>query len=233
MLKERTTGPAEMIGMIAALIILFITFRSVYAAILPLGVAVLGLVTGLSLVGLLGGGDRHPLGRSPARHDDRSRRRDRLRPVHPQPAPRPPQGRQDDTESIGRTNATAGQAVVVAGGTVVVAILGLQLAGIPFVAALGYSASFVVAIAVIVAVTLLPALLGFAGPRVLAKSNRQAAAQASAKVTSGEALEVSEGPSGWVRWAHWVAFHRGVRRSRDTCAARAGDPGARHAPRPG
>ena len=80
----------------------------------------------------------------------------------------------DVDESIGRTNATAGQAVVVAGGTVVVAILGLQLAGIPFVAALGYSASIVVAVAVLVAITLLPALLGFAGHRVLARAQPRA-----------------------------------------------------------
>ena len=96
----------------------------------------------------------------------------------------------DNDESIGRTNATAGQAVVVAGGTVVVAILGLQLAGIPFVAALGYSASLVVAIAVLVAITLLPALLGFAGPRVLAKSHRRAAERAAEAAASGDALEV-------------------------------------------
>ena len=206
-LKERTTGPAEMIGIIAALIILFITFRSVYSAVLPLGVAVLGLATGLSLVGLLGAVIEVPsvaprlgtmiglgVGIDYALFI-LSRHRDHL------------EAGMDNTESIGRTNATAGQAVVVAGGTVVVAILGLQLAGIPFVAALGYSASLVVAVAVIVAITLLPALLGFAGPRVLAKSHRSAAARASARVTSGEAPEVSEGHSGWVRWAHWVAFH--------------------------
>ena len=98
-------------------------------------------------------------------------------------------------ESIGRTNGTAGKAVVIAGSTVVVAILGLQLAGIPFVAALGYSASIVVAIAVTSAVTLLPAFLGFAGTRVLARSHR----------TQGPAPE--RGHSAWVRWAHWVAHH--------------------------
>ncbi len=206
-LKERTTGPAEMIGIVAALLILFITFRSVYSAILPLGVAVLGLVVGLSLVGLLGAlidipsvaprlGTMIGLG---VGIDYAlfilSRHRDNL------------EAGMDNTESIGQTNATAGQAVVVAGGTVVVAILGLQLAGIPFVGALGYSASLVVAVAVIVAITLLPALLGFAGPRVLAKSHRHAAEQASIHVASGEAVEVNDGHSGWVRWAHWVAFH--------------------------
>lgn len=206
-LKERTTGHAEMIGIIAALIILFVTFRSVYSAILPLGVAVLGLAVGLSLVGLLGAiidipsvaprlGTMIGLG---VGIDYAlfilSRHRDNL------------DAGMDNDESIGRTNATAGQAVVVAGGTVVVAILGLQLAGIPFVAALGYSASIVVAVAVLVAITLLPALLGFAGPRVLARSHRQAAERAAEAAGSGDTIAVSDGHSGWVRWAHWVAHH--------------------------
>lgn len=206
-LKERTTGPAEMIGIIAALIILFVTFRSVYSAILPLGVAVLGLAVGLSIVGLLGAlidipsvaprlGTMIGLG---VGIDYAlfilSRHRDNLEAGVP------------NEESIGRTNATAGQAVVVAGGTVVVAILGLQLAGIPFVAALGYSASLVVAVAVLVAITLLPALLGFAGPRVLAKSHRQAAQNAAESIEAGAAVDTSADHSGWVRWAHWVAYH--------------------------
>jgi len=206
-LKERTTGPAEMIGIIAALIILFVTFRSVYSAILPLGVAVLGLAVGLSLVGLMGAmidvpsvaprlGTMIGLG---VGIDYAlfilSRHRDNL------------EAGVANEESIGRTNATAGQAVVVAGGTVVVAILGLQLAGIPFVAALGYSASIVVAVAVLVAITLLPALLGFAGPRVLSKSHRQQAAKVAASAETGKAIETDIGHSGWVRWAHWVAHH--------------------------
>ncbi len=206
-LKERSTGPAEMIGIIAALIILFVTFRSVYSAVLPLGVALLGLVVGLSLVGLMGSVIDMPsvaprlgtmiglgVGIDYALFI-LSRHRDHL------------EVGMDNEESIGRTNATAGQAVVVAGGTVVVAILGLQMAGIPFVAALGYSASLVVAIAVMVAITLLPALLGFAGLRVLPKSHRKAAAEAAEVTASGTVLELTEGHSGWVRWAHWVAFH--------------------------
>jgi RND superfamily putative drug exporter len=206
-LKERSTGPAEMIGIIAALIILFITFRSVYSAFLPLGVAVLGLAVGLSIVGLLGTvidipsvaprlGTMIGLG---VGIDYAlfilSRHRDDL------------EAGMEIEESIGRTNATAGQAVVVAGGTVVVAILGLQLAGIPFVAALGYSAALVVAVAVAVAITLLPALLGFAGPRVLARSHRRAADRAAEAVASGEAIEAPDNHSGWVRWAGWVAHH--------------------------
>jgi RND superfamily putative drug exporter len=194
-LKERAEGPAEMIGMLAALVVLFVTFRAVVATVMPLGVAVAGLVTGLAIVGLMSGlidipsiaprlGTMIGLG---VGIDYAlfvlSRHRDHL--AH---------GMAVD-ESIGRTNATAGQAVVVAGGTVVVAILGLQFAGIPFVAALGYSASIVVAVAVLVAITLLPALLGFAGTRVLPK--RQRTATTSVKVAH----------SRWVSWARWVAHH--------------------------
>ncbi|MFP5489781.1 MAG: MMPL family transporter, partial [Acidimicrobiia bacterium] len=203
-LKERTTGPVELIGIIAALFILFVTFRSVYSAVLPLGVAVLGLVAGLSFVGLLGSvidipsvaprlGTMIGLG---VGIDYAlfvlSRHRDHLATG------------MDVVESIGRTNATAGQAVVVAGGTVVVAILGLQLAGIPFVAALGYSASIVVAVAVLVAITLLPAVLGVVGPRVLARSHRHPTARPTVQ---GPAAPPAARHSGWVRWAHWVAHH--------------------------
>jgi len=198
--REREQGPAEMIGMIAALVVLLITFRALFAAVMPLGVAVAGLATGLSIVGLLsllidipsiaprlgtmiglGVGIDYAL-------FILSRHRDQL--AHGM----------DVVESIGRTNATAGQAVVVAGGTVVVAILGLQFAGIPFVAALGYSASIVVAIAVLVAITLLPALLGFAGRRVLPRRER---------AVSG-AVDAAPAPvrhSKWVAWARWVAHH--------------------------
>jgi len=194
-LKERHAGPGEMIGIVAALVVLFLTFRAVAAAGLPLVVAVVGLVTGLAIVGLLGAVIDIPS--IAARLGTMiglgvgidyalfvlSRHRDHLA------------ARMDPVESIARTNATAGQTVVVAGGTVVVAILGLRMAGIPFVGALGYSASIVVAVAVLVAVTLLPALLAFVGPRVLPPKARSAAVAARPR------------RSGWVRWAHWVAHH--------------------------
>ena len=69
-------------------------------------------------------------------------------------------------EAVARAIATSGQAVIFAGLTVLIAILGLALVGIPLVAALGYAVSLVVAVAVLVAVTLLPALLGLFGTRI-------------------------------------------------------------------
>ena len=70
----------------------------------------------------------------------------------------------DLEESIARAVATAGQVVVFAGGTVVVAILGLAVAGVPFVTAGGIAIALIVAIMVLASISLLPAFLRLAGP---------------------------------------------------------------------
>jgi len=69
-------------------------------------------------------------------------------------------------DAVGVANATAGQAVIFAGATVVIAILGLSFVGIPLVTSLGVATSIVVAVAVLIAVTLLPAMLGLIGERI-------------------------------------------------------------------
>lgn len=76
--------------------------------------------------------------------------------------------------SIGMANATSGNAVVFAGSTVVIALLALNLTGIPFLGLMGTVGGFVVVIAVLVALTLTPALLSLVGRRVLAKRERLA-----------------------------------------------------------
>jgi RND superfamily putative drug exporter len=68
--------------------------------------------------------------------------------------------------AVGRANATAGLSVLFAGLTVVVAIAGVQLAGIPIVAMMGWGAALMVAVTMVAAITLLPALLGITGHRV-------------------------------------------------------------------
>ncbi|MEZ5310921.1 MAG: MMPL family transporter [Microthrixaceae bacterium] len=214
-LKEQSTGPAEAIGVIAALVILLISFRSIIDMALPLLTAAAGLITVISAIGLLAGVIEIPtvaprlgmmiglgVGIDYALFV-LSRHRDQV--IDGMPI----------EESIAHTNATAGNAVVIAGMTVVIAILGLKFAGIPFVAALGYSASIVVAIAVAVAVTLLPAMLSFVGPRILPRHLRQGESNRVTRMDSnGERAAGAEGasttdrpPSGWVRWAHWVAHH--------------------------
>ncbi len=74
-------------------------------------------------------------------------------------------------ESAARATATAGSAVVFAGLTVIIALVGLSVAGIPFLATMGIFAAVSVAIEVALALTLLPAMLGFLGERLRPKAS--------------------------------------------------------------
>jgi RND superfamily putative drug exporter len=75
-------------------------------------------------------------------------------------------------ESVGLANGTAGNAVVFAGTTVIVALLALNVTGVPFLGLMGTVGAIGVAIAVLIAISLTPALLGLIGPRVLGKRAR-------------------------------------------------------------
>ncbi|WP_053386129.1 MMPL family transporter [Leucobacter japonicus] len=107
------------------------------------------------------------------------------------------------TESIARATATSGSAVVFAGLTVIIALLGLSVAGIPFLTALGVAAAAGVAVAVLIGVTLTPAILAMAGMRILPKKQRAALA---AGETIEKPVRAAHQPtradrffSGWVR----------------------------------
>ncbi|WP_439381474.1 MMPL family transporter [Amycolatopsis lexingtonensis] len=159
-------SPTEGIGLLIALLVLVLMFRSVIAAVMPLLTAVLGvgvavgliflatLVTPISstapmlavMIGLAVGIDYALF--------LLSRHRDQLG-----------EGL-DVEESIARATATAGSAVIFAGLTVVIALLGLAVAGIPFLTTMGIAAAVAVALAVAIAVTLVPALMSFAGKRL-------------------------------------------------------------------
>ncbi|MDG1366408.1 MAG: MMPL family transporter [Acidimicrobiales bacterium] len=164
--EEPETGTGEMIGIVAAIVILLVAFSSVIAMGLPIGTALFGLALGVSAMGLInylldipswapqmaamvgiGVGIDYALFLV-------TRHREYLS-----------QGMTVE-ESVGRAVATAGQAVIFAGGTVVIAILGLAVAGIPFMTAAGVATSLVVLIMVVAAVTLLPAFLGVAGHKI-------------------------------------------------------------------
>src|SRR5690606_8188948 len=86
----------------------------------------------------------------------------------------------DLNESVGLATGTAGNAVVFAGCTVLVALLALNVTGIPFLGVMGNVGAICVGVAVLMAVTLTPALLGAAGPRVLRRRQRGPAAPAKA-----------------------------------------------------
>ncbi|MFF4772745.1 MMPL family transporter [Microtetraspora fusca] len=75
-------------------------------------------------------------------------------------------------EAAGLATGTAGSAVVFAGATVVIALAGLSVVGIPFLTVMGLAAAGTVAVAVLVALTLLPAFLSYAGARVLPRGQR-------------------------------------------------------------
>lgn len=82
-------------------------------------------------------------------------------------------------ESIGLANGTAGNAVVFAGTTVLIALLGLNLTGIGFLGLMGTMGAVAIAVAVAVAVTLVPALLSLRGERILSRRERARLAERS------------------------------------------------------
>ena len=96
----------------------------------------------------------------------------------------------DPAEAAGRATATSGGAVVFAGTTVIVALCGLSVAGIRFLTTMGLASAAVVAVAVLVALTVVPALIGLLGQRLLPRRRRAA----------GVGADADRGPaSRWVR----------------------------------
>lgn len=160
---------SEIAGVVVALVILAFTFGSLLAAGLPLITAIVGVGIGALvtvgataflplnsitptlglMIGLAVGIDYALF--------IMSRYRDELRQGRSRP------------DAIGLAAGTAGSAVVFAGLTVTVALLGLRLANIPFLSYMGYFAAVSVVVAVAVALTFLPAVLGACGSRVFRK----------------------------------------------------------------
>ena len=169
-------SPVEAVGVVVAFVVLLLTLGSLIAAGLPLviaitgvGVAMAGLWTVTAFVELTSVTPMLALMLGLAVGIDYtlfivSRHQEQLR------------SGMDVDESIARATATSGSAVVFAGLTVMIALVGLFVAGIPFLTALGVAAAAAVAVAVLISVTLTPALLGFAGLRILPKSQRRARA---------------------------------------------------------
>ncbi|MFE7197179.1 MMPL family transporter [Microbacterium oxydans] len=201
----------EAVGLLIALLVLIVTFRSFVVAGLPLLTAILGV--GFSMAGIftatafatvssttpllalmlgLAVGIDYALFIM-ARHQDQVR--DGV----------------DPEESASRAVGTAGSAVVFAGVTVLIALIGLGFAGIPFLTTMGIAASAAVAVAVAIAVTLTPALLGFMKGRVVGrpkkvrtrKSKKTAAGQADDSVPSKPVVPVK----GSARWVGGVMKH--------------------------
>ena len=192
-LSPNDTSTSDLIGILAAMIILTFTFGTVVAMGMPIGTAILGLTSALGVVGLLG----HLIAVPNISHTVATmiglavgidyalflvtRHRSQM------------QAGVEFHESIARAVGTAGTAVVFAGCTVVVALVSLVVANIPLVAALGYTSAIAVGTAVLAAVTLLPALMSLAGKHInsLSLPGRQ---------------HPSDDPSKEGVWGHWAGF---------------------------
>ena len=206
---------SEIIGLTCALLLLLFMFGSVAAALLPLVAAVFSVLAGLSLVGLLAAGLTFPttaptvatlLGLGVAVDYGlfmMARHREQV------------DHGMDVVESAGRSTATSGAAIVVAGGTVVVAILGLYVAGVPFVGSMGLASAIVVLVTMLTALTLMPAFMGVAGRSVRTLADQRAEKRSrksgdAAQVASDTAARVAASDeaherSAFARWGRKVS----------------------------
>ncbi|MFF2268393.1 MMPL family transporter [Cellulosimicrobium cellulans] len=99
-------------------------------------------------------------------------------------------------EAAARSVATAGSAVIFAGLTVMIALVGLGVAGIPFLTVMGVAAAVGVGLAVLVSITLLPAMLGFAGERLRPKAPRARRGRRRAGAASSDLDETTRRRTG-------------------------------------
>ena len=187
---------SELIGLIAAVFILLYTFGTVAAMSLPILTALVGVGTGLATIGLLGHGISVPtVGPTLGTMLGLGVGIDYALFIVTRHKGFMEQGFPVE-ESVARAVATAGGAVVFAGGTVVIALVSLAVAQIPLVSALGYSAAVVVLIAILTAITLIPALLAIMGKRI-----------DSLRVPFLKPPPHDHRPHGWARWARFIGRH--------------------------
>ena len=191
--SKPSTESSELVGIVAAMIILTFTFGTVAAMLVPILTAIFALLSTLAIIRMLGHVTNVPtvaptlatmiglgVGIDYAlfivtRH---------FRGLHDGLEMR---------ESIARAAATSGGAVFFAGGTVTIALVSLAIADIPLVTTMGLMAAVAVVVAVLAALTLLPAILAILGPRINALRVR--------KVQSDEQAQTGL----WARWAADIA----------------------------
>ena len=193
--SKTSTESSELIGIVAAMVILTFTFGTVVSMLLPILNAVLALLSTLAIIRLLGHVTSVPtvaptlatmiglgVGIDYAlfivtRH---LRGLDEGLDVH---------------ESISRAAATSGGAVFFAGCTVTIALVSLAVAKIPLVTTMGLMAGIAVVVAVLAALTLMPALVATAGPHINSLRVRQPPTVAQSK------------QGAWAKWAADIAKH--------------------------
>jgi RND superfamily putative drug exporter len=201
---------SEIIGLSCALVLLLLMFGSVIAAAIPLVSAIFSVLAGLSLLGLLAAAVTFPttaptiatlLGLGVAVDYGLflvARHREQL------------DSGMDVVTSAKQAAGTSGAAIVVAGCTVVVSILGLYLSGVAFVGSLGLAAAIVVVVTMLAALTLVPAFMGLVRGNVRALSARFRARRAGLSVReqaaqTAAATQEQHEHSAFARWGRMVS----------------------------
>ncbi|MFG2451587.1 MMPL family transporter [Streptomyces sp. NPDC048512] len=192
------TGSTEVIGIAIAAVVLVITFGSLIAAGLPLLTALIGVGIGVSTITALASAlDLGSTTSTLAMMIGLAVGIDYALFIVSRYRAELAEGRERE-EAAGRAVGTAGSAVVFAGLTVVIALVGLSVVNIPMLTKMGVAAAGTVAIAVLIALTMIPALLGYAGRRV------QPAGKKSRLLGGGRAAKKEGKPNMGTRWASFV-----------------------------
>ena len=198
--QSEGSGPSIFIGFFAALIILALVFRTVAATVLPLACAAVALISGLGVIYILSHGINVSnitpylaelmvigVGIDYALFIVTRHRRNLRRGM-------------EMHESIVTAINTSGRAVLFAGTTVCIAILGLIALGVSFFNGMAVATAIAVGLTMVASLTLLPALLSLFGLKVLPRKQR--AAVRAGNFISGRPLGF------WARWSEFVARRR-------------------------
>ncbi|WP_328881092.1 MMPL family transporter [Streptomyces sp. NBC_00299] len=202
------TGATEIIGIGVAAVVLVITFGSLIAAGLPLLTALIGVGIGISTITALASAlELGSMTSTLAMMIGLAVGIDYALFIVSRYRAELAEGRERE-EAAGRAVGTAGSAVVFAGLTVVIALVGLSVVNIPMLTKMGIAAAGTVVIAVLIALTMIPALLGYAGKKVQPagkKSRWMGGNRAAKKAASGtgEADRPAK-PNLGTRWASFV-----------------------------
>jgi RND superfamily putative drug exporter len=203
---------SEVIGLACALILLLFMFGSVIAAAIPLVSAIFSVLSGLALLGLFAAAITFPttaptiatlLGLGVAVDYGLfmvSRHRDQM------------DSGMGVVPSVQLAAGTSGTAIVVAGSTVAISVLGLYISGVGFVGSLGLAAALVVVVTIISALTLVPAFMGMAGENARAltarfRARKQGVSAQEQAVRTAAATREEHEHSAFARWGRTVSAH--------------------------
>jgi RND superfamily putative drug exporter len=197
--EQPPMGLSELVGIAAAALVLYLAFGSLFGMLLPILTAIFGVGTSVSAIAVLSHaidlGDIAPtlaslvglgVGIDYALFIVTRHRKGIMRGLSPE-------------EAAVKAVDTSGRAVLFAGGTVCIALLGMFAVGLTFLNGLAIGASLTVIVTVTASVTLLPAMLGVLGPRVLSRRQRRRLAE--------RGPEGEEATGAAARWSGFVQRH--------------------------